>query len=242
LRPKFRELHGLLIDLEEGRILTPDLKDQILSFGERLSSEIVAAAFERKGTYVTHINACDEVVTDDAFTKATPLHWEAYAKLRRNGALAARNSVVVMGGFIGANTRGQVTTLGRAARISPLLWRSPGSPRMRFKSGPTSMAFLSCDPRVLHGGYRLRSRDYDEALEVARLGAKVLHSQAAAPAVRQGIPIVNRNSRHPDLEGTLIGLSAMHTNGVVKSIDCLTNVAVVVHLSLQETGSPAKSL
>ena len=44
-----------------------------------------------------------------------------------------------------------------------------------------------------------------------------------------------RNSRHPDLEGTLIGLSAMHTNGVVKSIACLTNVAVV-RLSTRETG------
>jgi aspartate kinase len=75
-----------------------------LSFGERLSSEIVAAAFERKGMYGAHINACDEAVTDDAFTKATPLHWETYAKLRRIVALAARDSVV-MGGFIGANTR-----------------------------------------------------------------------------------------------------------------------------------------
>ena len=47
LRAKSRELHGLLIYLENGCILTLDLKDQILSFGERLSSEIVAAAFER---------------------------------------------------------------------------------------------------------------------------------------------------------------------------------------------------
>ena len=47
IAPKSRELHGLLIYLENGCILTPDLKDQILSFGEPLSSEIVAAAFER---------------------------------------------------------------------------------------------------------------------------------------------------------------------------------------------------
>jgi aspartokinase len=97
------------------------------------------------------------------------------------------------------------------------------------------MPFSPATPRVLHGGYRLRSLDYDEALEVARLGAKVLHSQTAAPAVRQGIPIVIRNSGHPDLEGTWIDPNAMHTNGVVKSIACLTNVAVV-HLSTRETG------
>ena len=62
----------------------------------------------------------------------------------------------------------------------------------------------------------------------------MLHSQTAAPADRQGIPIVIRNSRHPDLEGILIDLCAMNTNGVVKSIACLTNV--VVHLSTRETG------
>jgi aspartate kinase len=102
------------------------------------------------------------------------------------------------------------------------------------------MPFSPATPRVLHGGYRLRSLDYDEALEVARLGAKVLHSQTAAPAVRQGIPIVIRNSGHPDLEGTLIDPNAMHTNGVVKSIACLTNVAVVpLHAGNR---SPAKSL
>jgi aspartate kinase len=88
---------------------------------------------------------------------------------------------------------------------------------------------------VLHGGYRLRSLDYDEALEVARLGAKVLHPQTAAPAMRQGIPIVIRNSRHPGLDGTTVGPQATYTNGVVKSIACLMNVAVV-HLFARPAG------
>ena len=78
--------------------------------------------------------------------------------------------------------------LGRGGSdLTASLVGAPGSPRMRFKIWTNVDAVLSCDPRVLHGGYRLRSLDYDEALEVARLGAKVLHSQTAAPAVRQGI-------------------------------------------------------
>jgi aspartate kinase len=235
IAPKLRELHGLLIDLEEGRKLTPDVKDAVLSFGERLSSELVAAAFERKGTPTTYVNACDVIVTDDSFTQAAPLYWETYAKLRRSVAIAARDSVVVIGGFIGATRDGQVTTLGRGGSDLTASLVGAGISAEEIQIWTDVDGVLSCDPRVLHGGYRLRSMDYEEALEVARLGAKVLHPRTAAPAVRQGIPITIRNSRHPDLEGTTVGPNALHTNGVVKSIACLMNVAVV-HLSTRETG------
>jgi aspartate kinase len=235
IAPKFRDLHCLLIDLEEGRKLTPSLKDEVLSFGERLSSELVAAAFERKGMRTTHVNACDVIVTDDSFTHATPLYWETYAKLRRIVAIGARDRVVVMGGFIGATRDGVVTTLGRGGSDLTASLVGAGISANEIQIWTDVDGVLSCDPRVLHGGYRLRSLDYDEALEVARLGAKVLHPQTAAPAVRQGIPIVIRNSRHPDLEGTLVGPGAAHTNGVVKSIACMMNVAVV-NLATNETG------
>jgi aspartate kinase len=235
IAPKFRDLHGLLIDLEEGRILTPGLKDVVLSYGEQLSSELVAAAFERSGMKTTHVNACDVIITDDRFTHATPLYWETYAKLRRTVAISARDSVVVMGGFIGATRDGRVTTLGRGGSNLTASLVGAGISANEIQIWTDVDGVLSCDPRVLHGGYRLRSLDYDEALEVARLGAKVLHPQTAAPAMRQGIPIVIRNSRHPGLEGTTVGPQATHTNGVVKSIACLMNVAVV-HLFARPAG------
>lgn len=235
IAPKFRDLHGLLIELEEGRILTPRLKDVVLSYGEQLSSELVAAAFERNGMKTTHVNACDVIITDDRFTHATPLYWETYAKLRRTVAISARDSVVVMGGFIGATRDGRVTTLGRGGSDLTASLVGAGISANEIQIWTDVDGILSCDPRVLHGGYRLRSLDYDEALEVARLGAKVLHPQTAAPAMRQGIPIVIRNSRHPGLEGTTVGPQATRTNGLVKSIACLMNVAVV-HLFARPTG------
>jgi aspartate kinase len=184
---------------------------------------------------ITHIDACEVIVTDDSFTHATPLYWETYAKLRRTVAIAARDSVVVLGGFIGATCDGAVTTLGRGGSDLTASLVGAGISADEIQIWTDVDGVLSCDPRVLHGGYRLRSLDYDEALEVARLGAKVLHPRTAAPAVRQGHSIVVRNSRHPDLEGTRVGPHATPTNGVVKSIACLTNVAVV-HLTARETG------
>lgn len=235
IAPKFRELHGLLIDLEEGRKLTPQLTDEVLSYGERLSSEIVAAAFEGNGMRTTHVDSREVIVTDDSFTHATPLYWETYAKLRRSVAIFARDSVVVMGGFIGATRDGFSTTLGRGGSDLTASLVGAGISASEIQIWTDVDGILSCDPRVLHGGYRLRSVAYEEAVEMARLGAKVLHPATVAPAVRQGIPIVIRNSRHPDIEGTQIGPQAKRTTGLVKSIACLKDIAVV-HLTAAETG------
>ena len=235
IAPQFREVHGLLIELEEGRQLTPQITDQVLSYGERLSSEIVAAALEQAGIKTRHVASTEVIVTDDEFTHARPLYWETYAQLRRTVALDARDSVVVMGGFIGATQQGEITTLGRggAALTASLVGAGLCASEMQIWTDVDGM--LTCDPRVLHGGYRLRSLGYEEAEEMARLGAKVLCTQTVTPAVRQGIPIVVRNSRRPEIEGTQVGPGAVRKPGMVKSVTSKTGMTVI-HLFVPQTG------
>jgi aspartate kinase len=227
IAPKFHDLHGILIELGEGKKPTPQVQDQVLSYGDRLSSEIVAAAFHRAGMNAQHVDSREVIVTDDRFTCATPLYWETYAKLRRTVAVLARDQVVVMGGFMGATQDGLVTTLGRGGSDLTASLVGAGVSAREIQIWTDVDGMLTCDPRVLHGGYRLRSVGYDEADEMARLGAKVLCPRAVAPAVRQGIPIVIRNSRHPEIEGTRIGPGAARRPGVVKAIACKTGMSVV---------------
>lgn len=235
IAPLFRELHGLLIHLEEGRKLTPQITDEVLSYGERLSSEIMAAALEQVGMKVRHVNSCDVIITDDQFTQAAPLYWETYAQLRRTVALYARDSIVVMGGFIGATREGEVTTLGRGGSDWTASLVGAGISASEVQIWTDVDGILSCDPRVLHGGYRLRSIGYEEAEEMARLGAKVLCPKTVSPAVRQGIPIVIRNSRRPDAEGTVVGPHAVRKPGVVKCVAVKTGMTVI-HLFVPHTG------
>ena len=232
IAPLFRELHSLLIELEEGRKPTPALRDEVLSFGERLSSEMVAAAIEHAGIPAAHVHAPDVIVTNEEFGHAAPLLWETYAKLRRTVAIAARDRVVVMGGFIGATVKGEITTLGRGGSDLTATLVGAGISANEVQIWTDVDGVLSCDPRVLRGGYRLRSLAYDEADEMARLGAKVLYRSTAVPAVRQGIPIVVRNSRHPEIEGTAIGPRSVRKPGTVKSIACRKDMAVV-HLTVR---------
>ncbi len=235
IAPQFRELHGLLIELEEGRQLTPQITDEVLSYGERLSSEIVAAALEQAGIKTRHVASTEVIVTDDHFTHATPLYWETYAQLRHTVALDARDSVVVMGGFIGATRQGEITTLGRGGSDLTASLVGAGVCASEIQIWTDVDGVLTCDPRVLHGGYRLRSLGYEEAEEMARLGAKVLCTHAVTPAVRQGIPIVVRNSRRPEIEGTKVGPEAVRKPGVVKSVTSKPGMTVI-HLFVPQTG------
>src|SRR5262249_43572523 len=157
------------------------VKDKVLSFGERLSSRIVAAALQNIGIPTTHIHAPDAIVTDAQFTHATPLLWETYARLRRTVALVAPEQVVVMGGFIGGAADGRPTTLGRGGGDLTASLVGAGISAEQIQIWTDVDGMLSCDPRVLRGGYRLRSIAYDEAEEMARLGAKVLCELTVAP-------------------------------------------------------------
>ena len=235
IAPKFRELHQLLIELSEGdRELSPELNDEILSYGERISSEIVAAGFHRLGIPTAHLDARKLILTDNQFTHATPLYWETYAKLRRTIPYLAEGTVAVMGGFIGATEDGATTTLGRGGSDLTTSIVGSGLCAEEIQIWTDVDGMLTCDPRVLDGGHRLRSISYREAEEMARLGAKVLHPATLAPAMRQRIPITIRNTRRPGIEGTQV-VAKSNGTGTVKSIACKTGMTVV-HLDVRHVG------
>jgi aspartate kinase len=85
---------------------------------------------------------------------------------------------------------------------------------------------LTCDPRVVPGAHCLRSISFAEAEQLAKSGAKVLHPATVLPAIRQGIPIVIRNSRNPGAAGTKI-VGESPCDGAVMSIACRTGIAVL---------------
>ena len=235
IAPIFRELHELLVEVSDGRRFTPEIQDQVLSYGERLSSLIVAEAFRHLGIHAAQVDARKVIVTGGQFTHAQPLYWDTYARLRRTVGLLARDRVVVMGGFIGATPSGATTTLGRGGSDLTASLVGAGISADEIQIWTDVDGMLSCDPRILAGGCRLREISYQEAQEMARFGAKVLHPASVAPALRQRIPIVIRNSRRPEVEGTRVVSKVQTAPGTVK---CLTSKAgmAVVHLRVKNQG------
>src|SRR5215472_14157075 len=107
LGTEFEELEELLRGIAAVGELTPRTTDHVASFGEVLSSKLVTAALSAHGIEASLVDSRDCIVTDDAFTRATPLFDETNGRLREIvRPLVDRGRVPVMGGFIGSTPNG----------------------------------------------------------------------------------------------------------------------------------------
>lgn len=198
--------------------LTPRSIDAVSSFGERLSSRIVALALE-----ATHVDSRGVIVTDDRHTQAAPLYAETNAKL----ADTRWGPISVMGGFIGATKAGVTSTLGRGGSDFTASIVGAGIDAEEIQIWTDVDGMLSADPTVIPGGRRVKSISFAEAAELAYFGAKVLHPSTVLPAIEKNIPVLILNSRRPEAGGTRITAEGPRTASPAKSIASKKNITVV---------------
>src|SRR5215813_137980 len=112
LGAEFEELEELLRGIAAVGELTPRTTDHVASFGEALSSKLVTAAFSAHGIEASLVDSRDCIVTDEVFTRATPLFEDTNAKLSQVvRPLIEQGRVPVMGGFLGSTRAGITTTI-----------------------------------------------------------------------------------------------------------------------------------
>ena len=228
--------HGILDCVQQishEHAVTPTLWDEITSFGERLSSAIVALAFRRHGIKTQHLDARRVIITDSRHTQALPLYHRAYAKLEKTVPPMLRDNVVVMGGFIGATAEGITTTLGRGGSDFSASIAGAGIGAEEIQIWTDVDGMLSADPRILDGGYLIRVISFAEAAELAYFGAKVLHPATVLPAMEKDIPVRVLNSRRPESPGTEIVSKPVPCKNPVKSIACKRGITIVNIVSLR---------
>jgi aspartate kinase len=225
---KFDSLDEVLRGLAAILELTPRISDLIVSYGERLSSRIVAAAFGELGIHSAHVDAREIIITDSHFQKAVPqtalIEKRAAEKLL---PLIAQGKVPVMGGFIAANEAGITTTIGRGgsdfsgALVGGAL--SAGS----IEIWTDVDGIMTADPRVCPDALRVKVISFEEAAELAYFGAKVLHPATILPAVKKNIPVLVLNSRNAGCEGTRITSLAPRCNSPFKSIAVKKKLSII---------------
>ena len=230
----FHELGAFLDELTQIAEFPAQYVDLISSYGERLSSKIVAVAFEQLGIASVHVDAREVLVTDRRHTQAAPLYPRTYAKCASIlTPLAEAGKVVVLGGFIGSTQDGFTTTLGRGGSdfSAAIFGAGIGASEIQIWTDVDGM--LTCDPRILTGGHRVKVISFAEAAELAYFGAKVLHPATVVPAVEKNIPVLILNSRNPGSPGTRIVSEAVPCTNVVKSIACKRGITLVNIQSLR---------
>jgi aspartate kinase len=217
-------LRGLAAILE----LTPRISDLIVSYGERLSSNIVAAAFCELGTAAVQVDAREIIVTDSQFQKAVPqdalIEQRAQIKLL---PITGQDKVPVMGGFIASNEAGITTTLGRGGSDFTGALVGGALQAEAIEIWTDVDGILTADPRVVPDALRVKTISFEEAAELAYFGAKVLHPATILPAVKKNIPVLVLNSRNPGCEGTRITSLAPGCKSPFKSIAVKKKLSII---------------
>ncbi|MCX6610798.1 MAG: lysine-sensitive aspartokinase 3 [Acidobacteria bacterium] len=214
----FGELTELVRGLAILGELTPRSIDAISSFGERISSHVVALALKAK-----HVDSRTVIVTDERHTMAAPNYAETNERLKAT----EWGAITVMGGFIGSTLSGVTSTLGRGGSDFTASIVGAGVDAKEIQIWTDVDGMLTCDPTVLPGGRRVKSLSFAEAAELAYFGAKVLHPSTVVPAIEKNIPVLILNSRRPQVDGTRITAEGPVTTSVAKSIACKKNIALV---------------
>jgi aspartate kinase len=228
LGTEFEELEELLRGISAVGEVTPRTTDHVASFGEVLSSKLVTACLSAQGVGASLVDSRDCIITDDTFTRATPLFEDTNAKLREiMQPLLKDERVPVMGGFIGSTRAGITTTIGRGGSdfSASIVGAALGAEKIEIWTDVDGM--MTTDPNLCSEARRIRVISFDEAAELAYFGAKVLHPATVLPAVQKNIPVYILNSRNAECEGTRISAHALHCKNFFKAIAAKKRITIV---------------
>jgi aspartokinase/homoserine dehydrogenase 1 len=223
-----QDLEGILQAVSLTRSASRNVTDLISGYGEiwstRLFREFYASSGKRPGE-VRWLDA-REVVVVEWGPLGPMVQWQESQRRIQSAIPAKFEGTLIITGFIAADARGVQTTLGRnGSDFSASIFGSLLDAR-EIHIWTDVDGVLSADPRRVPDAQVIDSLSYNEAMELAYFGAKVIHPQTMAPAVGREIPIWIRNTFAPDHPATLI--CARPTSALaVKGITTIENIALV---------------
>ncbi|MCW8330408.1 lysine-sensitive aspartokinase 3 [Photobacterium sp. SDRW27] len=180
------------------------LTDQLVSHGELLSTHLFTQILKEMGVDATRFDIRDIMRTDSQFGKAIPqpedIRQLATARLQP----LLKNQVVVSQGFIGSDSQGETTTLGRGGSdySAALVAEAVNATTLEIWTDVPGM--YTTDPRIAPAAKPIKEISFSEASEMANFGAKILHPSTLVPAIRQQIPVFIGSSKEPEQGGTWI--------------------------------------
>ena len=202
-------------------------KAYMISLGEYLSSHIVCFMMNALGVKSAWIDARHFMITShDYLTAAADVH---EVQKRAIGIIerSFKNAdVVITQGFVGVTVEGDPTIMGRGSSdySASLLGMVLDADRVEIWTDVDGVC--TADPNIVPAAKGIGKLSYEEAAELARFGAKVLHPLSIEPAASKNIPLYVLNSMNPDSEGTVVLGSSCIFDGI-KSISYNENIRVI---------------
>lgn len=232
------ELSDLLIRVSRRSLPLSMLKDAIVSYGEQLSSRLLAEVLKARGVNARQVDSRRLIVTDDEYGAAQPI-WDETRELVRLELLPliGAGEVPIMGGFIAASRGGETTTLGRGGSDYTAALAAAALDAAELQIWTDVTGVMTCDPRICGDARTIPVLSYEEAAELAYFGAKVLHPKTIKPAVDHAISVRVCNTFEPGAVGTMVLAKSGEAPNKIKSIAHKKNITILRISSARMLGS-----
>jgi aspartate kinase len=178
--------------------------DNIVSYGEILSSRIISTFLNQKGLQCKLHDARELVKTDETFTEGKVLWEETIENIAAFANSLKAGQILLSQGFIASTRDGRTTTLGREGSdfTAAIFARALNADSVTFwKDVP---GIMNADPKLIADAILIKELPYQEAAEMTYYGAKVIHPKTIRPLANNKIPLSVRGFDHPHQEGTRI--------------------------------------
>ncbi len=229
------ELLNELKDIFQGiyliRDLSPKTSATIVSYGERLSSIIVAALINGAQWFDSR-----------QFIKTEKKHNKNILDTELTNKLVCETfkeipEVSLVPGFISSDkTTGEVTNLGRGGSdyTASILAAALNADVLEIWTDVDG--FMTADPRVISSAYPINELSYVEAMELCNFGAKVVYPPTIYPVCHKNIPILVKNTFNPEAAGTIIKQDASDSSKAIKGISSINDTCLITMTGLGMVG------
>jgi aspartokinase/homoserine dehydrogenase 1 len=218
-----------LENILEGVFLINELSDRtsdkIVSFGELLSSFIIAEAMKYNKLDAVLKNSQELIITDENFSNASVNHDRTSAIIEKFFT-ENKHSIVVLPGFVASTENGELITLGRGGSdyTAAIIASATNASMLEIWTDVSGM--YTANPKFVRQAFPIKNISYQEAMELSHFGAKVLYPPTIQPVLEKEIPIRIKNTFDAKAEGTLITKVTANVNPI-KGISHIENMALI---------------
>ena len=220
----FTELAALIDGMVLLGEVTPRSMDYLISFGERLSIQLVSSAIIDSGKKSISLTGKEiGIVTDSNFGESKPLLDTTRLRVSKTvDTLFSKKTIPVVGGFAGADQHGHVTTFGRGGSdySATIIGSCIKADEIWLMSDVDGL--MTADPKIVKNAKLLKEVSYIEAIEMAMFGAKQIHPRTFEPLLTKKIPMKIRSSFNVKNEGTLV--TASTSSSSKNTVKCVSNI------------------
>jgi aspartokinase/homoserine dehydrogenase 1 len=232
-----QEIESHCAMLMNEKVLTLRMQDCLMSYGEILSSKIIAAAFEAEGVDQVWLDSRSMIKTNSSYTSAvvdralTNQTIQAYFANPTN-----QHALYMAPGFIASNAEGHTTTLGRGGSdySGAIYAASINASILEIWTDVSGM--MTADPRMVQNAKAIPNISYHEAMELSHFGAKIIYPPTILPVMHARIPLWIKNTFEPAHPGTCIENESPKDSNVIRGISSIKDICL---LSLEGAGMAA---